>query len=175
MKNLFVYSLSLAMIAGGLMSCDNAALERKVEMLENRVDQLESGHSGSTPMATPVVTPEAEPIPDGPLPSIIFAESDYDFGTVSEGDIVEHTFSFTNTGEAPLIISNATASCGCTVPDWPRDPIAVGETGVISVKFDSKGKPGNQNKTVSITANTNPRVTRLQIRGMVSPSATAAE
>ena len=105
--------------------------------------------------------------PDGPLPAFEFGEELHDFGNVTEGDKVEHVFSFKNTGDAPLIISSATATCGCTVPEWPREPIAVGGTGELKVVYNSKGKSGIQSKTVTITANTYPKETRLRIKANV--------
>lgn len=114
----------------------------------------------------------AEPaVPAGPLTALEFEESTFDFGEIMEGDKVKHQYKFTNTGEEPLIISNAKGSCGCTVPEWPRNPIAPGETAVIDVEFDSKGKGkvgGNpQSKRVTITANTDPANTYLTIKGIV--------
>lgn len=94
-------------------------------------------------------------------------ETTYDFGKAKEGDIVEKSFAFKNTGESPLIISNITASCGCTTPEWPKEPIAPGAESNIMVRFNTTGKPGQQNKTVTITANTEPSVTELHIKGVV--------
>lgn len=95
--------------------------------------------------------------------TISFEENSFDFGTIEEGDKVEHVFKFTNTSDNPLTISNARGSCGCTVPEWPREAIAPGEQGEIKVKFDSKGKKGKQSKTVTITANTDPANTMLTV------------
>jgi len=103
----------------------------------------------------------------GPLPVMDFSESVFDFGEVESGDVVEHTYLFKNTGEGPLLISNATASCGCTVPSWPKDPIEAGADGEIKVRFDSKGKSGIQSKTVTIISNTQPNKTTLTLKGMV--------
>jgi hypothetical protein len=106
-------------------------------------------------------------------PRMSFEQEGYEFGTIYAGDKVNYNYTFTNTGDAPLIISNASASCGCTVPEWPKDPIEPGESGEIKVEFDSKGKMGKQNKTVSITANTNPNNVTLQLTGEVLPGAPA--
>ncbi len=77
-------------------------------------------------------------------------------GNVNEGEQVEVSFRFKNTGEKPLVIANVTASCGCTVPETPQQPFAPGEEGVIKAKFDSKGRPGENRKHISVDANTNP-------------------
>lgn len=103
------------------------------------------------------------------MPSITFAEKGiYDFGTLTEGDTVEHTFGFTNTGEFPLIINNITVSCGCTTPEWPREPVAPGAKSSIRVRFNSRGKVGQQNKTITVFANTDPSMTDLQFKALVN-------
>lgn len=140
----------------------------------------ESAEATPATPATPVntATPTANPmgnnepaVPAGPITTIAFEETEYDFGMVMEGEKVVHDYKFTNTGEEPLIISNAKGSCGCTVPDWPREPIAPGESGVIKVQFDSKNKGkvggGLQSKRVTITANTDPVNSYLTIKGKV--------
>lgn len=96
-----------------------------------------------------------------------FSEVSHDFGNITQGDSVMHTFKFTNVGDAPLLISVARGSCGCTVPDYPKTPIPVGKTGDILVKFNSRGKKGAQNKTVTLTANTDPQNTVLTITSFV--------
>lgn len=119
-------------------------------------------------------TPAAE-VPTGPTTTIEFEESEFDFGTIDEGEKVSHTYKFTNTGNEPLIIKDAKGSCGCTVPSWPKDPIAPGGTGEMLVEFNSKGKSGSQNKRVTITANTNPGQTFINIKGQVNKAETAAK
>ncbi|WP_460576399.1 DUF1573 domain-containing protein [Hymenobacter coalescens] len=86
-------------------------------------------------------------------PAITFTEMKFDFGKIKQGDVVEHTFKFKNTGNAPLIISNIGTSCGCTTPDWTKDPIAPGKTGTITAKFNSTGKMGMQNKVLTVESN----------------------
>ncbi len=173
MQTIMKTFLSLTVVAL-LASCSNSDLESRLTKLEGKVAALE-GRSGvastSAPTITPVnnATPVATPAekPEGPLPSFNFSEELHDFGTIKDGDVVEHVFSFTNTGAAPLIISDAKGSCGCTVPEWPKEPIPVGATGQLKVKFNSKNKPGIQNKTVTITANTWPTTQRLRIKANV--------
>jgi hypothetical protein len=106
--------------------------------------------------------------PVGPTTTLEWAETEFDFGTIDQGEAVEHSFSFTNTGSEPLIISNAKGSCGCTVPQWPREPIAPGATANIDVRFDSKGKRNKQNKKVTITANTDPAQSFIFLKGEVN-------
>ncbi|GAA4398190.1 hypothetical protein GCM10023187_08590 [Nibrella viscosa] len=121
-------------------------------------------------------TDHSEETTSGNVPKITFAEKGvYNFGTITEGDTVEHSFTFVNNGSIPLIINNITASCGCTTPEWPREPIAPGAKSFIRVRFNSRGKQGEQHKTVSIFANTDPAITDLQFRVMVKPKYTVAD
>ena len=110
----------------------------------------------------------------GDYPVMTFDEREHDFGTISEGDTVEHTFTFTNTGNAPLVVTNAKGSCGCTVPTWSKEPIAPGESGTMVVKFNSNGKPNQQIKTVNITANTEAGKELIKIKAFVTPKKPAA-
>jgi hypothetical protein len=96
-----------------------------------------------------------------------FEKEVHDFGTIVQGEKVAYSFKFKNTGDSDLIITSAKGSCGCTVPEWPQDPVAPGAEGVIDVVFDSNGKSGQQNKKVTIVANTVPNTTVLAINGMV--------
>ncbi len=98
-----------------------------------------------------------------------FTEFSYLFGKVESGKVIDHSFSFTNTGSVPLLIGNASSSCGCTVPEWPQEPIPPGGKGAIRVRFDTQGKTGEQRKPVFITANTYPANTTLYLIGEVIP------
>ena len=100
-------------------------------------------------------------------PIISFDKKTWDFGTIIDGEVVEHTFRFTNTGTSDLVISSASASCGCTIPNWPKEPIAPGEKGEIKVEFNSNGKKDMVTKDITILANTNPVKTILQIKVFV--------
>ena len=91
----------------------------------------------------------------------------YNFGKITEGEIVEFSYRFKNTGNYPLIVSNAAASCGCTVPEKPENPIKPGEIGYIKVKFNSDKRPGEVHKTVAVTSNANPPFPELVLRGEV--------
>ena len=106
----------------------------------------------------------------GPLTSISFNEYAHDFGVMDEGDVVVHTFEFTNTGAEPLVLDKCKGSCGCTVPECPKQPIPPGGKGEIEVKFNSKGKKNKQTKKVYINANTDPVQTLLTITAQVTPA-----
>ena len=106
--------------------------------------------------------------------TISFDKKEHDFGVINEGDIVETTFGFKNTGKSELIITNATGSCGCTVPVWPKQPIQPGETAEIKVKFNSNGKPNKQSKTVTLTTNTANGKETVVIKAEVTPKAKKA-
>ena len=101
------------------------------------------------------------------LPVIKFAEGTYDFGKIIQGEKVAHKFSFTNEGKSNLIITSAKASCGCTIAEPTKAPIAPGGTGVIDVTFDSNGKSGMITKTVSVLTNCEPNTVFITITGNV--------
>ncbi len=87
-------------------------------------------------------------------PAIAWDKNTHDFGDITQGEKVEHTFKFTNTGTEPLIITNVEVTCGCTTPKgWPRDPINPGGRGEITVQFDSTHKIGRQNKVSTVISN----------------------
>lgn len=102
-------------------------------------------------------------------PIIAFAEETYDFGDIQQGDKVEHVFEFENTGNEPLIITNVQTTCGCTAPEWPRDPVAPGQSGKIKVVFNSAGKMGMQNKVITIVSNAASPTNRVSIKTNVLP------
>jgi hypothetical protein len=103
-------------------------------------------------------------------PRIKFDKTEHDFGTINEGDVVETVFNFTNEGKTELIITSAKGSCGCTVPEWPREPIMPGESGQIKVKFNSYRKPNLQQKQVTLVTNTENGKEIIKIRAQVTPS-----
>jgi hypothetical protein len=100
---------------------------------------------------------------------ITFEEAEYNFGDINQGKKVEKIFQFTNTGNLPLIIDNVLTTCGCTVPEWPKEPIAPKETGQIKVVFDSTAKIGRQNKVVTIRSNSKDGDARIRVSAMVLP------
>jgi len=103
-------------------------------------------------------------------PRFKFDKTEHDFGTINEGDVVETVFAFTNVGKTELIITSAKGSCGCTVPQWPKEPIMPGEAGEIKVKFNSYRKPNLQQKQITLRTNTEGGKEILKIRAQVTPS-----
>jgi len=100
-------------------------------------------------------------------PQVVFKKTEHDFGKVIQGEVVSYNFKFTNTGEADLIITEVTTSCGCTASHYPVDPIKPGETKMIEAKFDSEGRSGFQNKRITVLTNATPAKYILHIRAEV--------
>jgi hypothetical protein len=99
--------------------------------------------------------------------AISFKEEFHDFGQLTSGEIVSYAFKFRNTGKSVLVISNVATSCGCTVTDYPKQPVKPGEEAIIDVKFDTKGKRGLQTKSITVIANTEPANTTLRIQASI--------
>ena len=150
MKNIYIGILSLVLVA----SCGDMA--KKIDSKE----QL------STDLVTNSKTAEVGADEEG-MPAFTFEKEEHDFGILVDGEKVTYSFRFTNSGNAPLIISNAKGSCGCTVPNYPKEPIAPGNSSYIDVTFDSKGRTGKQSKAVTLTANTNPNRKVIRIHSEV--------
>lgn len=146
MKKIIVVVIALVVIA----SCkkDNATSKVKKENIES-AKKRDSQIQGS-PIAT-------------------FDKEVFEFGTVKEGDVVETMFTVTNTGKTDLVIIDATATCGCTVPTWPKEPIASGDSAEIKIEFNTLGKPNMQSKTVTLFTNTERGSEMLKVSGMVIP------
>jgi hypothetical protein len=161
----------VGLLAVALTACKDKEAEKKIAALEARLSEVE-GKRSSAPLTSPAAQPLEEEKPEGPLAAIQFEKVEHDFGTIKEGEKVIHTYKFRNTGEAPLIIQNAQPTCGCTVPDWSKEPIPVGGEGFVKAEFDSQGKPGVQNKTVTVTSNTYPKQTVLSFKAVVTPKST---
>jgi len=102
---------------------------------------------------------------------IEFDKTEFDFGTVNEGDVVDVEFTVTNSGSTDLVITKAQPSCGCTVPTWPRTPIKPGASEKVVAKFNTAGKPNKQVKTITLFTNTAKGREVLKIKGNVTPKA----
>ncbi len=153
MKSRFIFLLSLTLIGA---ACKN-------DRPANANDE-ESG-----PNASMINNPLTANLPTdtNQLARIRFAETEFDFGEITEGEVVVHRFQFSNVGQIPLTILKAYAGCGCTVPEWPEAPLAPGETGEIMVKFNSANKKDQLSKIVKVIANTFPNETQIKIKANV--------
>ncbi len=141
---IFIFGL---LLLSSLYSCNNG-------------DKKTGGEYNITNSATA----DGENGKNGGLPTIDFEETEYNFGTVIQGEKVSHSFVFKNNGDGNLIISNVKASCGCTVPKWTKEPIKPGQTGTIELVFDSSNRDGKQTKSAKVYSNTQPNVMELFIR-----------
>ena len=161
MKKIF-----LVLAAGITMASCNEA--DKTTEANNAASTTTQASNEATPTATAPSTPvatELNQVDTANLTTIQWLDGgDKDFGKIVEGKNLNVSFRFKNTGSKPLVISNVSASCGCTVPEIPKKPFAPGETGVIKASFNSTGKVGTQSKQVSVYANTNPSMTTLVFR-----------
>ena len=144
MKKFFV-----AICAVGLLSCAN--------------------DNNNTGIATDAVSNSASASGEANenLPEIKFDKEEFDFGKITQGERVSHSFTFINSGKTNLIISGASGSCGCTVPEWPQQPIQPGEKGKIDVVFNSEGKSGLQEKTITVITNCEPATRILRIKAEI--------
>lgn len=165
--------LSLAAFLLLLASCGDAEMEKRLANLERRVNQLENGNVARGVVTPQTTNPTAQTIENDLTANASFQweTTMYNFGTIQQGEVVNYTFKFTNNGTEDLKIQSTSASCGCTVPNHTKEPIPPGGSGEIVVRFDSKGKSGQQSPVITVVANTNPKQVRLSLRGFVQNSA----
>ncbi|MEM0998531.1 MAG: DUF1573 domain-containing protein [Bacteroidota bacterium] len=169
MKKIGILAIA-AMLFVGLMACEQKAGEGEggeaANNTENTVNEgatTANTNPANTGEGTTVATPEE----NLPVTTVEFMEDSHNFGEIPEGEKVSHVFKFRNTGANPLKVSNVKPSCGCTTPDWTRDPIPPGEEGYVTIEFDSKGKSGAQRKSITLTANMEPANKILNFTGEV--------
>ncbi len=158
MNKSFLFILSMAF---ALASCQNATQNTDGSTNADPAAQSVSPEVVNNPMTAADTKSEEK------LPEFSFDNDAHDFGKTKQGDKVNYDFKFKNTGKGDLVITTASGSCGCTVPDWPKQPIKPGETGAIKVEFNSAGKQGMQRVTVTIIANTIPNTKVLTLTGEV--------
>jgi hypothetical protein len=145
--------LSILLIIPFLFSCELTD-QRREEDINSDMIQVPVSSEGMT---------------DAEMPKFEFESDVFEFGTISQGEKVSFSFRFKNIGDADLIINKVEGSCGCTVmKGWPKHPVKPGDFGKIDVIFDSNGKRGIQNKTISVVANTYPSTTVLTLKGEIA-------
>ncbi|OFY49275.1 MAG: hypothetical protein A2W85_15410 [Bacteroidetes bacterium GWF2_41_31] len=126
------------------------------------------GNSGSKKMSTDLVNnPSSAETSATDSPQIKFEKTEHDFGRIIQGERVTYQFKFTNTGQSDLLISKVSTSCGCTVGKYPKTAIAPGESDYVEAAFDSGGRNGIQNKTITVLTNTQPNITTLRIKAEI--------
>jgi len=118
-------------------------------------------------LAQSAENPPTDSLPVHAKAVITYDSAFYDFGTVKQGVMVKRTFRFTNTGADSLRISNVKVTCGCTVPEWPKEPVPPGGKGEIKVEFNTADKVGRQLRILRVVANTEPEETILQLGGEI--------
>ncbi len=169
---LFLFLLSVACTSSDVKEEEEAQIIKKSDVITTVNAPQENKEEGTVSKVEEEVVAAVPTEIDGKTAQFTFDETEFNFGEVKEGALVRHTYTFTNTGAIPLVIEGASASCGCTVPNYPKEPIAPGAKSKIDVEFDTKGKAGMQNKTVTITANTNPAIFTLKLSGTVKGNGT---
>lgn len=147
----------IALLAFALAGCNNDSTTESNSQDQERIDP-ELVNNPATASGNDAETD---------LPAFEFAETTFDFGSLKSGETVTHEYRFKNTGSADLLIAEAHGSCGCTVPEYPKTPIAPGDEGTIKVTFNSSGMSGQIAKTITILANTIPSTKVLTISGEV--------
>ena len=171
MKKMFLVLFSGIMIAS-CNEADNTVNANSPTSSNSTVsqDSLDKLNAASNAANNPSASTSETPVDTANQTTIEWLDgADKDFGKMKEGENLDVSFRFKNTGKKPLIISNVAAGCGCTVPETPKKPYAPGETGVIKASFNSTGKPGTQSKQVYVSANVNPPMTTLVFRVDVKP------
>lgn len=153
------------MCAATLASCQQTG--KKTEGLSDSAI-VNAPHPSLVPVDTSVTNASNITVVNGDAPAIEFATVDYNFGQIKRGEKVSYGYKFKNVGKTPLIIANAEATCGCTVPEVPKAPIKPGDEGEIRVVFDSTGKPaGLQDKVITITSNAAAPVVQVHLKGEI--------
>lgn len=152
MKKVLIWAFALAVLAacekkaGQSTDTDGKGAATENATGESKTDPTNINNPASASDPTAAVDPANAPM-------ISFEKQEINVGTITEGEKVEAVFKVTNTGKSPLIISDVKAACGCTVPNWPKEPIEPGKTVKILAVFDSEGKPGNNTKSITVFSN----------------------
>lgn len=155
------------LLAGALLvgACSN---DKPAEVGAEGMNAAATEAAANPTIDNPNVATDTE-VANPNAPVMTFTKTEHDFGDINPGDVVKHTFEFTNTGKTPLLIENAQAACGCTTPSWTKEPVQPGGKGTIEVQFDSHGKSGIQNKQVTVQANTTPSINQISIKTNILP------
>ena len=154
----FIFSILISLVA---------CKQREAEKKDNGLQEVRLDEKVSNADIVRLPVSSDKPTDTVNIPKIQLEETFYDFGEVTEGDKVKHNFKFKNTGNTPLIITDVQTTCGCTVPNWNRNPIQPNASDEITVQFNSEGKEGKMDKPITIIANTFPVRTEFKLMGSV--------
>lgn len=161
--------IALSIIGFGLVSCKK---ENKENQAADAVATDSTATTTSVADSTAVAPVSAEttaPASNQPLTTIALSESNFDFGQIKKGDKVEHVYEVTNTGTNPLVISEVKPGCGCTAPDFTKEPIMPGKKGKITLHFDSTNFDGAVNKYADVFANVEKAPIKLTFTANIQP------
>ncbi|MGV4415240.1 DUF1573 domain-containing protein [Chryseobacterium sp. T1] len=150
-KYLAIGAMAISIIACKKKEETAVAVDNNIEasqQLDSTAADNHAGHDHANPDAASIEATKANP-----STTVALSESDFSFGNIKKGDVKEHTYEITNTGTNPLIISEVKPGCGCTVPDFTKEPILPGKKGKITLKFDSSSFDGTVGKAADIFAN----------------------
>lgn len=164
--------IALSVIGFGLVSC------KKENKETANTETAVSSDSTATATVTPAAgdsavasasAPAGTPASNQPMTTVALSESNFDFGKIKKGDKVEHVYEITNTGNNPLVISEVKPGCGCTAPDFTKEPIMPGKKGKITLHFDSTNFDGNVNKYADVFANVEKMPIKLTFTANIQP------
>ncbi|KQT31053.1 hypothetical protein ASG22_18635 [Chryseobacterium sp. Leaf405] len=164
--------IALSIIGLGLVSCKK---ENKEAAAGAEVANITDSTAGATNLAPANTSggvseePAAAPVSNQPLTTIALSESNFDFGNIKKGDKVQHVYEVTNTGTNPLVISEVKPGCGCTAPDFTKEPILPGKKGKIILHFDSSNFDGNVSKFADVFANVEKAPVKLTFTANIQP------
>ncbi|REC47112.1 hypothetical protein DRF67_12470 [Chryseobacterium pennipullorum] len=161
--------IALSIISFGLVSCkkENKEMQGTETVITDSTAVEAPVMADST--AAPVAGEAAAPVSNQPSTSIALSESNFDFGKIKKGDKVEHVYEVTNTGKNPLVISEVKPGCGCTAPDFTKEPILPGKKGKITLHFDSTNFDGNVQKFADVYANVEKAPIKLTFTANIQP------
>ncbi|MDP9961320.1 DUF1573 domain-containing protein [Chryseobacterium lathyri] len=165
--------IALSIIGLGLVSCKKENQQAAAGAEAANITDSTAGATNLAPTdsaAAPTAnTAEVAPVSNQPLTSVALSENNFDFGNIKKGDKVEHVYEITNTGKNPLVISEVKPGCGCTAPDFTKDPILPGKKGKITLHFDSSSFDGNVQKYADVFANVDKAPIKLTFTANIQP------
>lgn len=166
MNRVYILIIVVLTIIVGYFGFQHFQNKKQMEEMQKKLEMAESPFNTTSEDSDPQFQ-DRDDVVKGDITTMKFDKETHNFGTINEGQKYSTVFKVKNTGDKPLFISDAIGSCGCTVPEYSKEPIAPNQEGEMKVTFDAKGKEGEQQKTVTIVTNTKPSKTTLFITAKV--------